>query len=140
MLSGKRVTGATAICKTLALEFPKAKLWTEELAQAIEFTLLGSMEKLGSSDPKAITEALSAVNENMTYSMHPVKYAFTVVDLALWGAIKANPQITAAVTSGKYTEIERWYKEIMEQQPIVTQVNKFIHQNNAAVRSSTNSV
>lgn len=72
--------------------------------------------------------------------MHPVKYAFTVVDLALWGAIKGNTQITAAVSSGKYTEIERWYKEIMEQQPIVTQVNKFIHQNNAAVCSSTECV
>ena len=131
--SAKTETGATAICKTLAVEFSKARLWTRELGEVIEFTLLGSMEKLVSNDQGSISEALAAINENMTFSMHPVKYAFTVVDLSLWGAIKANPHITTDILSGKYSEVERWYKEFMEQQPIVTQVNKFIHQNNAAV-------
>jgi hypothetical protein len=130
--SAKTETGA-AICNTLAIELSKARLWTSELAEVIEFTLLGSIEKLISNDQASISEALAAINENMTFSMHPVKYAFTVVDLLLWGAIKANPHITADILSGKYPEIERWYKEFMEQQPIVTQVNKFIHQNNAAV-------
>lgn len=124
--SGRTFTETISICATLATQFPEARLWTKELADAIEFTLLGSMEKLTSTDPTSVREALKAVNETLVFSMHPVKYAFSVADLCLWGAIKGNPHVGTEISSGKYIEVERWYKEFMEPEPITTKVYKFI--------------
>lgn len=129
--SGMSYTGNNLICKTLALEYPKARLWTNELSDNLEFTLLGSMEKVNSTDRAIVAESLETVNEMMMFSMHPVGYSFTVGDFLLWGAIKGNPQTTSDVLSGKYPEIERWYKEYMEQQPITAQVGSFVKEANA---------
>ena len=92
----------------------------------LEFILLGSMEKLTSTDAKSIKEALTAVNETLTFGMFPVKYTFTVADLCLWGAIKGNPVVASEMASGGYSEIERWYKEFMEPTPVTTKVYKLI--------------
>ena len=124
-------TGNIIVCKTLALEYPETRLWTSELSDTLEFMLLGSMEKVNSTDKASVTEALEAINEMMMFSMHPVGYAFTVGDFLLWGAIKGNPQITSDVLSGKYPEIERWYKDYMEQQSITAQVASFVKEMNA---------
>lgn len=124
--SGTTITETTSICATLATQFPEARLWTKDLADAIEVTLLGSMQQLTSTDPTSIGEALKTINETLLFSMHPVKYAFTVADLCLWGAIKANPLLSTEISSGNYIEIERWYKELMESQPITTKVYKFV--------------
>ena len=125
-------TGNILVSKTLALEYPKTRLWTNELSDALELMLLGSMEKVVSKDKASVTEALEAINEMMMFSMHPVGHAFTVGDFSLWGAIKGNTQITSDILSGKYPEIERWYKEYMEQQPITAQVALFVKEMNAA--------
>ena len=129
--SGMSYTGNIMVCKTLALEYPETRLWTSELSDTLEFMLLGSMEKVNSTDKASVTEALEAINEMMMFSMHPVGYAFTVGDFLLWGAIKGNPQITSDVLSGKYPEIERWYKDYMEQQSITAQVASFVKEMNA---------
>src|SRR5438477_12337086 len=124
--SGRTITETISICATLATQFPEARLWTKDLADAIEFTLLGSMEKLTSTDPVSVREALKAVNEALVFSMHPVKYAFTVADLCLWGAIKGNPLVSNEMSGGKYIEIERWHKEFMEPEPITAKVYKLV--------------
>ena len=113
------------------MEYETAGLWKRDLADLLEFTLLGSAEKLTSADKTSIDEGLTALNESLTFSTHPVGYTFTVADLSLWGAIKGNPLITPDIASGKYPEVQRWYKEIMEQQPITTEVNKFMKELNA---------
>jgi len=124
--SGKTTMGSTAICSILSKAFPEAGLWPKELADALEFTLLGTMEKLTSTDPKSIKEALSAVNETLAFGMFPVKYSFTVADLCLWGAIKGNPLVSTEMASGRYSEVERWYKEFMEPRSVTTKVYKLI--------------
>jgi glutamyl-tRNA synthetase len=126
MHSGKTITGSTAICTILATEFPDAGLWPKELADVLGFTLLGPMEKLTSTDSASIKEALQQVNENLAFNMHPVKYTFTIADICLWGAIKGNPLVATEMTSGKYSEIDRWHKEFMEPTSITTKVYKFI--------------
>ena len=124
-------TGNILVSKTLALEYPKTRLWTNELSDTLEFMLLGSMEKVTSTDRASVTEALEAINEMMMFSLHPVGHAFTIGDFLLWGAIKGNPQIASDILSGKYPEIERWYKEYMEQQPITAQVAFLVKEMNA---------
>jgi len=126
MYSGKSTTGSVAICQILATAFPETGLWPKELADVLEFTLLGSMEKLIATDAKSIKQALAALNETLAFSMHPVKYTFTVADLCLWGAIKGNPLVAAEMTSGNYSEIERWYKEFMEPKSVTTKVYKLV--------------
>jgi Glutathione S-transferase, C-terminal domain len=130
-------TGNKLVSETLAKEYPQAGLWTNELADNLETTLLGSVEKLNSTDKTAIAEALGSINETMTFCMHPVGYSFTVGDFLLWGAIKGNSQISSDVLSGKYPEIERWYKEFMEKQPVTSQVAQFVEQLNVVLTSTT---
>lgn len=125
--------GNKLVCETLAKEYPQAGLWTKELADNLETTLLGSMEKLNSTDKTATAETLRSINETMAFCMHPVSYSFTVGDFLLWGAIKENPQISSDILSGKYPEIERWYKEFMEKQPITSQVVQFVEQLNVVI-------
>lgn len=126
MYSGTSTTGSVVICQILATAFPEAGLWPKELADILEFTLLGSMEKLTSTDATSVKQALVAVNETLSFSMHPVKYAFTVADLCLWGAIKGNPLVATEMSFGNYSEIERWYKDFMEPKSVTTKVYKLI--------------
>ena len=67
----------------------------------------------------------------MTFSMHPAGYNFTFVDFMMWGAIRGSPQASADVLSGKYAELERWYKEFMEKQDFILQVNEVMRDLNA---------
>src|SRR5436309_9238066 len=100
--------GNVLCSKTLATEYPDTKLWTTDLGDTLEFTLLSMMEKVNSTDRAVSSEALEEINETMAFSMHPCGHKVTVGDFMIWGAIKGNPQMTTDVLSGKYPEIERW--------------------------------
>jgi hypothetical protein len=122
--SGATYTGSNVISKTLAEHLPSAGLWEEDSKGVVE-NASGLLDKLLSSEPAVITQALGSINESMTFKMHPAGNAFTVVDLLLWGGIKGNPQSVSVVLSGKYPEIERWYKEFVEVQPFIAQIHAF---------------
>ena len=122
------------ISTTLAKEFPYAALCVND---NLETTLNEYTDKVNSKDKQKIVEGLKSVNESMTFNMHPLGYTLTVGDFSLWGAIKGNPQVTTEALSGKYSEIERWYKEFMEHQPVILQVAQFIKDLSAAEASAT---
>jgi Glutathione S-transferase, C-terminal domain len=87
-----------------------------------------------------MTDALADFNDLLTFSMHPAGNIFTVADLCLWGAIKGAPRVTGDVLNGKYPEIERWYKDFMERQPISSQVYDMVKTFNSVNNLLLNSV
>lgn len=89
-------------------------------------SLCNALVALHSGDRHEITEFLVFINKAMAYSMHPLGHKFTIIDILIWGLIKEDPQTMADTFSGKYPEIERWYKEFMEPQDLVHQVGDFI--------------
>ena len=120
-------TGNTLICLTLAKEHPKANLWNSDLAECMKIPMVWEpIDKLLSGERAQISESLGRIDVNMTFTTHVVSFGLTVVDWLLWGAIKGNPQSVTDVLSGKYPQLGRWYKELMEMQPIVPKVIKFV--------------
>jgi len=118
-------TGNDFICKALAEAFPSAKLWTADLSDTLETMILRTTNDLSSSDKANIVAALEAINQSMTFSMHPIGHFFTVGDFTLWAAIRNSPSILAEVqVKDKYPEIQQWYEEYMEKQPFIQQVFK----------------
>ena len=91
--SGISYTGNILICKTLALEYPTTRLWTNELSDTLEFILLEFMDKVYGTDKATVTDALEQIDSTMMFCLHPLAFEFTVGDFLLWGAIKGNPQI-----------------------------------------------
>jgi len=108
------------ICKFLALE---NGLWQNEEAELD--AALSTASNLLSTDKSVISSALTSLNETLTFNTYLFSVA-SVADFATWGAIKANPQAVAELTSGKYGEVERWFKELMELNDIVGTTNGVI--------------
>lgn len=119
-------SGSPLICKTLAMEYPSAELWTGNVTDNLEFILLEFMDKVYGTDKAAVTSALEQIDSTMVFCLHPLAFEFTVGDFLLWGAVKGNSQITTDVLSGKYREIERWYKQYMETLPHISKVNDYV--------------
>jgi hypothetical protein len=124
MNSGVSFSGMVGI----ALEIARAyRFIPRHEEDKLEWPLLKYLEKLyNSQDKEGCILALDGINVAMVFAMHPLGVEFTVGDLLLWGAIKGSPQLTADVLSGKWREIERWYKQYMEQLPFATRVIEFV--------------
>jgi len=117
--------GNSLICKTLAEAFPSAKLWTADISDTLEAMILRTVHDLSSPDRATMSSALEAINQSMTFSMHPIGHFFTVGDFTLWEAIRNSPALLAEVqVKDKYPEIQQWYEEYMEKQPVIQQVFK----------------
>jgi glutathione S-transferase len=110
-------TGNALICKTLAETHPKA--------QCDESSLIELMDDLLSSDNTAVANGLKTINARLTFSTYSA-VTCSISDLSLWGAIKGNPQTFNQVLSGKYPQITRWYKELMDTSSMTTQAAQFV--------------
>jgi hypothetical protein len=130
-ISAATVTENPIICKTLASHFEELGLSVQGRDEKVFGSLCNALVALHSGDRRELNEFLVLINKAMTYSMHPLGHNFTIIDILIWGVVKEDPQTTADVFSGKYPEIERWYKEFMEPQDIIHQVGDFIRDLNA---------
>lgn len=120
------MTSGPDIALKLSEEYSKANISTLDTKyRQLERTVYIHIDSILSTDKAKIAEGLQRVDSVMRFSMHPIGFTFTAGDLLLWGAIKGSPHILSEVSSGKYAEIERWYKDCMELLPFIAQVNTF---------------
>src|SRR5271170_224178 len=118
-------TGNDLICKTLATASPSTKLWTADVSDTLKTMILRTVKDLSSPDKTTMIAAIEAINQSMTFSMHPIGHYFTVGDFTLWAAIRNSPAILAEVqVKDKYPELQLWYEDYMEKQPVIQQVFK----------------
>jgi len=121
--SGTTATNASEITKILSQQYVKSGVSTK--GHQLEGTMLNYIEKVSSMDRSENSEGLQRIDSIMRFSMHPLGVKFTAADFLLWGAIKGSPQILNEVSSGKYPEIERWFKGYIELLPFMSKVNAY---------------
>jgi glutamyl-tRNA synthetase len=71
-------------------------------------------ERLGTMDYKQLSLVFHDLNHHLTLKSFLVDYSVRLADLAIWGALKANPLFGKQLKSGKieFVHLTRWYNYI----------------------------
>lgn len=104
----QKVTGVANILNTFSTDFEKVLYSTgnkEECDKWVKFAL----EQLTVKDFKAVTPALESLETFLNFRSYIVGYSATIADIAIWGSLRSNGVVGAAVKNGTFVNIGRWY-------------------------------
>lgn len=99
-------TDAAEILNYLATEYPSAILAKEESQKWIKF----AYEKLLVKDFKKLSLDLETIEQHLNLRSFFVGYKITAADIAVWGALRANPVMGSVIKNSVYINVTRWYQ------------------------------
>lgn len=99
-------TNPVEILAYLATTFPNVLLAKEESQEWVNF----SYEKLLVKDFKKLSIALEKLEAHLNLRSFIVGYKITVADIAIWGALRANPVMGSVIKNSVYINVTRWYQ------------------------------
>lgn len=108
LLKGEKsvATESTEILTYLATEFPSAIVAKEESQEWIRF----SYEKLLVKDFKKLSLDLETLEAHLNLRSFIIGYKTSAADIAVWGALRANPVMGSVIKNSVYINITRWYQ------------------------------
>ncbi|CAN6675046.1 glutamate--tRNA ligase, cytoplasmic [Trichomonascus vanleenenianus] len=102
------VHGAVAVLNELAAKFSGDLKPSKVADEWIAF----AFESLSVKDFKKLTPALEKLEAYLNFRSFLDGYEPTVADVAVWGVLRANPVVAAAIKSGTFINVGRWYKTL----------------------------
>jgi glutamyl-tRNA synthetase len=95
--------------KTLIAAFPTELYGKDEKKLSDEWVSY-AYENLTKKDFKLLNVALLKLESHLNFRSFIVGYAPSLADIAVWGVLRANSVVSAAVKGGTFVNIARWYK------------------------------
>jgi glutamyl-tRNA synthetase len=99
-------TDSAEILSYLATEFPEVILAKKESEEWIKF----SYEKLLVKDFKKLSVDLEKLEAHLNLRSFMVGYKISAADIAVWGALRANPVMGSVIKNSVYINVTRWYQ------------------------------
>ncbi|KAK9473235.1 glutamyl-tRNA synthetase [Dipodascopsis tothii] len=103
------IYGTATVLKAIAAQFPETfykGAATADVDHWIEF----ASAKLGVKDFKSLTPSLDELESHLNFRSYFVGYSLTAADVAVWGALRANPVVGGAIKSRSVINVSRWYR------------------------------
>jgi glutamyl-tRNA synthetase len=98
-------TSSIEILNYLASEFPNVILAKEESQEWIKFS-----ENLLVKDFKKLSVDLEKLESHLNLRSFIIGYKITAADIAIWGALRANPVMGSVIKNSVYINVTRWYQ------------------------------
>ena len=99
-------TDSIEILNYFATEFPTVVLGKKESEEWIKF----SYEKLLVKDFKKLSIDLERLESHLNLRSFIIGYKITAADIAIWGALRANPVMGSVLKNSVYINVTRWYQ------------------------------
>lgn len=99
-------TDSIEILTYLATEFPNVLLGLNESKEWIKF----AYEKLIVKDFKKLSVDLEKLESHLNLRSFFIGYKISVADIAIWGALRANPVMGSVIKNSLYINLTRWYQ------------------------------
>ena len=99
-------TNSIEILNYLATEFPNVILAKKDSEEWINF----SYEKLLVKDFKKLAIDLEKLDAHLNLRSFIVGYKASAADIAVWGALRANPVMGSVIKNSVYINVTRWYQ------------------------------
>ncbi|ODV85876.1 hypothetical protein CANARDRAFT_7239 [[Candida] arabinofermentans NRRL YB-2248] len=90
----------------LASDFPEIILAKEQSQHWITF----ANEKLIIKDFSKLAVNLEILESHLNFRSFLIGHKVSLADIAVWGALRANPVMGSVIKSGNYINITRWYQ------------------------------
>ncbi|CDK25626.1 unnamed protein product [Kuraishia capsulata CBS 1993] len=106
LASGDKTFISTAeILNALADAFPAALPAKEESQEWITL----SQDVLSLKDFKKLSEGLEKLETRLNFRSYLVGYSISMADVAVWGALRANPLMGSVIKNATFINVARWY-------------------------------
>lgn len=99
-------TDSIEILNYFGTEFPTVILAKKESEEWIKF----SHEKLLVKDFKKLSVDLEKLESHLNLRSFIIGYKITAADIAIWGALRANPVMGSVLKNSVYINVTRWYQ------------------------------
>ena len=99
-------TNSIEILNYFATEFPNVILAKKDSEEWINF----SYEKLLVKDFKKLAIDLEKLDAHLNLRSFIVGYKASAADIAVWGALRANPVMGSVIKNSVYINVTRWYQ------------------------------
>ncbi|KAK9853769.1 hypothetical protein MYU51_005223 [Penicillium brevicompactum] len=113
---GKSITGTAPIIQHLYANFPFL-VGKDSQAERVWISQLESFEAL---DFKVLDPTLQRLDAHLLLRSFVTGYSLSTPDIAIWGAIRGNRVVAAAIKKGSLVNLTRWYKFVQELCPWAT--------------------